>query len=61
MIEFDTLNLPAFEAPHHPWQAITLGLAFSLLNSALIIFVMAWHQSQPIATNRRGSLGKFQA
>lgn len=61
MIEFDTLNLPAFEAPHHFWQTLAVGLAFSLLNSALIVFVMAWQQAQPGATNRRGSLGKFQA
>jgi len=60
MIEFDTLNLPAFEAAHHPWQALAIGLAFSLLNSAMIISVMAWIQSQPVV-NRRGSLGKFNS
>jgi hypothetical protein len=61
MIEFDTLNLPAFDAPSDPWTALAIGLAFSLLNSALIVSVMAWHQAQPSATNRRGSRGKFQA
>jgi hypothetical protein len=61
MIEFDSLNLPAFEAPSDPWTALVIGVVFSLLNSVLIVSVMAWHQAQPIATNRRGSTGKFQA